>query len=356
MMQNLLKNEWTTFAGALLASILTFILISTHANAVLTFAISAVALATLATVVGHATEQLGNYLGPGATGILQAAVGNLPELFVGFFALQAGLVKVVQSALVGSILANTLLVLGLAFFFGGRKNGTQQFHSETPRAMVILMVLAVSALVMPTLAHTLHTPASAHEISLSMAGAIVLLVLFFASIPFSLQGGPMAEAVPASAYEEKRWPMARVISTLAIAGTSAAFVSDWFVEALEPATETLGISQAFAGLVLVAIAGNAVENLVGIRLAIKNKVDYAISIILNSSLQIALALTPILVLLSFFFTSTVLTLVLPPLLVVALALTAILSALIVYDGESNWLEGLALVGLYLLIAVSFWWG
>jgi len=107
---------------------------------------------------------------------------------------------------------------------------------------------------------------------------------------------------------------------------------------------------------LVAIAGNAVENIVGIRLAIKNKVDYAISIILNSSLQIALALTPILVLLSFFFASSVLTLVLPPLLVVALALTAILSALIVYDGESNWLEGLALIGLYLLIAVSFWWG
>ncbi|HXD08744.1 MAG TPA: cation transporter, partial [Anaerolineales bacterium] len=125
---------------------------------------------------------------------------------------------------------------------------------------------------------------------------------------------------------------------------------------LEPATESLGISQAFAGLVLVAIAGNAVENIVGIRLAIKNKVDYAISIILNSSLQIALALTPILVLLSFFFASSVLTLVLPPLLVVALALTAILSALIVYDGESNWLEGLALIGLYLLIAVSFWWG
>ena len=356
MMQKLLKNEWTTFAGALLASVLTWVLISTHANSVLTFVVSAVALATLATVVGHATEQLGNYLGPGATGILQAAVGNLPELFVGFFALQAGLVKVVQSALVGSILANTLLVLGLAFFFGGRKNGTQQFHSETPRAMVILMVLAVSALVMPTLAHSLHTPASAHEIALSVAGALVLLLLFFASIPFSLQGGPIAEAAPPADHEEARWPLPRVISTLAIAGASAAFVSDWFVEALEPATESLGISQAFAGLVLVAIAGNAVENLVGIRLAIKNKVDYAISIILNSSLQIALALTPILVLLSFFFTANVLTLVLPPLLVVALALTAILSALIVYDGESNWLEGLALIGLYLLIATSFWWG
>jgi len=355
-MQKLLKNEWTTFAGAMLASLLTWVLTATHANSVLTFVVSAVALATLATVVGHATEQLGNYLGPGATGILQAAVGNLPELFVGFFALQAGLVKVVQSALVGSILANSLLVLGLAFFFGGRKNGTQKFHSETPRAMVILMVLAVSALVMPTLAHTLHTPASAHEIPLSIAGAIVLLILFFASIPFSLQGGPMAEAAPPDEQEGKPWPLTRVISTLAIAGASAAFVSDWFVQALEPATEALGISQAFAGLVLVAIAGNAVENIVGIRLAIKNKMDYAISIILNSSLQIALALTPILVLLSFFFASSVLTLVLPPLLVVALALTAILSALIVYDGESNWLEGLALIGLYLLIAVSFWWG
>src|SRR5215831_7999421 len=187
-----LKNEWTTLIGALLASLLTWILISIHANSILTFFISAVALTTLAAVVGHATEQLGNYLGPRATGILQAAVGNLPELFVGFFALQAGLVKVVQSALVGSILANTLLVLGLAFLFGGRKNGTQKFHSETPRAMVILMVLAVSALVMPTLAHSLHTPASAHEIPLSVAGTIVLLVLFFASVLFSLQGGHLS--------------------------------------------------------------------------------------------------------------------------------------------------------------------
>lgn len=355
-MQNLLKNEWTTFAVALLASILTGILIFTQANAVLTLVLSAVALATLAIVVGHATEQLGTYLGPGATGILQAAVGNLPELFVGFFALQAGLVKVVESALVGSILANSLLVLGLAFFFGGRKNGTQTFHSERPRAMVMLMVLAVSALVMPTLAHSLHTPASAHEIPLSIAGAVVLLMIFLASIPFSLQSGSMLEVEQPTEEEEGRWSLIRVISTLVIAGTSAAFVSDWFVQALEPAIETLGISQAFAGLVLVAIAGNAVENLVGIRLAIKNKADYAISIILNSSLQIALALTPILVLLSFFFTANVLTLVLPPLLVVALALTAILSAFIVYDGESNWLEGLALIGLYLLIATSFWWG
>jgi len=355
-MQKLLKNEWTTFAGAMLASILAGILVSTHANAVLTFIISAVALATLATVVGHATEQLGNYLGPGATGVLQSAIGNLPELFVSFFALQAGLVTVVQSALVGSILANSLLVLGLAFFLGGWKYGVQKFHSEQPRVIVMLMVLAISAMVMPTLTYSLHTPASEHETTLSIAGALVLLVVFFASIPMSLQGGPIADAAHPGEHDGTPWSLGRVVVVLGIAGISAALVSDWFVEALEPAIESLGISQAFAGLVIVAIAGNAVENVVGIQLALKNKADYALSVILNSSLQVALALTPILVLLSFFFTSTVLTLVLPPLLVVALALTAFLSVLIVYDGESNWLEGLALIGLYVLIAISFWWG
>ncbi|HNB42234.1 MAG TPA: calcium/proton exchanger [Anaerolineales bacterium] len=354
-MPTFLKNEWTTFVIALIASALTGILLSSNANAVLTFTIGAIALATLATVVGHATEQLGNYLGPGATGVLQSAIGNLPELFVAFFALKAGLVTVVQSALVGSILANSLLVLGLAFLFGGIKNGTQKFHSETPRAIVMLMVLAVSALVFPTLAHSLHTPAEAHEVPLSVASAVILLIVFFASIPLSLQGGPIADVAPTE-HKEKPWPIWRILTILAIAGSGAAFVSDWFVEALEPAIEMLGISQAFAGLVVVAIAGNAVENVVGIQLAIKNKSDYALSVILNSSLQIALALTPILVLLSFFFTSTVLTLVLPPLLVVALTLTAILSAFIVYDGESNWLEGVALVGLYAIIAMSFWWG
>ena len=355
-MQKLLKNEWTTFAGALLASILTGILISINANAVLTFLVSAVALATLASVVGHATEQLGNYLGPGATGVLQSAIGNLPELFVSFFALQAGLVTVVQSALVGSILANSLLVLGLAFLLGGWKHGVQKFQSEQPRVIVMLMVLAISAMVMPTLTYSLHTPAAEHETTLSIAGALVLLVVFFASIPMSLQGGPIADMSHSGEHEGKPWSLGRVIAVLGIAGISAAMVSDWFVQALEPAIESLGISQAFAGLVVVAIAGNAVENVVGVQLALKNKADYALSVILNSSLQVALALTPILVLLSFFFTSTVLTLVLPPLLVVSLALTAFLSVLIVYDGESNWLEGLALIGLYALIAVSFWWG
>lgn len=355
-MSGMLKSEWTIFVVAILAAVLTAVLTFAGANSVVIFLTSAVALATLASVVGQATEQLGNYLGPGPTGILQASVASMPELFVSFFALRAGLVTVVQSALVGSILANTLLIMGLAFLFGGLKNGTQRFGSERPRSIVILMVLAVSALVVPTLANAIHTPAGAHEEALSIASALVLLLVFAASIPFSWKGSPIADDVSATELEEESWPLARAISVLVIAGIVTAFVSDWFVQALEPTIEAWHISQAFAGLVIVAIAGNAVENVVGIRLAIRNKVDYAISVIMNSSLQVALALTPILVLLSYFFAPVALTLVLPQLLVVALALAAILSALIVYDGESNWLEGIALIGLYIMIAVSFWWG
>jgi len=354
--RSLLKSEWTIFGVALAASLLTAILTFASDNVVLVFLVSAVALATLASVVGHATEQLGNYLGPGATGVLQSAIGNLPELFVSFFALQAGLVTVVQFALVGSILANSLLVLGLAFVVGGIKNGTQKFMSETPRAIVMLMVLAVSALVFPTLAQSLHTPAEAHEETLSIASALVLLVLFVASIPLSLKGGPLTASTHDAVDGKKPWSLPRVIAILVMAGVAAAMVSDWFVEALEPAIETLNLSQAFAGLVVVAIAGNAVENVVGIQLALKNRADYANSVILNSSLQVALGLTPVLVLLSYFFSPVPMTLVLPPLLVMALGLTAVLSAFIVYDGESNWLEGLALMGLYVIIAVSFWWG
>ncbi|HEX9331094.1 MAG TPA: calcium/proton exchanger [Anaerolineales bacterium] len=355
-MRALLKNEWTIFVIALVASITTAVLTFASVNAAFVFLIGAIALAILATVVGQATEQLGNYMGPGATGIVQASLASMPELFVSFFALQAGLVTVVQSALVGSILANSLLVMGLAFLFGGWKNGTQRFSSERPRAIVMLIVLAVSALVVPTLADALHTPVEAHEETLSIASALVLLIVFFASIPFSLKGGSMVETIPATEFEEKPWSLARAISVLVLAGILTAFVSDWFIQALEPTIETWHISQAFAGLVIVAIAGNAVENVVGVQLAIKNKMDYAISIIMNSSLQVALALTPILVLLSYFFAPVALTLVLPPLLVLALVLAAMLSALIVYDGESNWLEGLALMGLYVMIAISFWWG
>jgi Ca2+:H+ antiporter len=140
-----------------------------------------------------------------------------------------------------------------------------------------------------------------------------------------------------------------------VASVSAALVSDWFVYALEPAIDALGISQAFAGLVIVAIAGNAIENVVGIQLAYRNRADFAMAVIIQSPLQIALVLAPLLVLLSF-LTATTLTLVFAPMLVVAVAVTVIAVAFVVFDGESNWLEGVTLIALYVIIATAFWWG
>ena len=349
------KNEKIIIGACIVATLSAGVMHLANANAVLSFVVTAAALALLAVIVGDATEQLGSRLGPGATGILQSGLGNLPELFVCIFALRAGLSEVVQAALIGSILGNSLLVLGFALFLGGLKNGTQRFKSEPPRMIVALMLLAASALIVPTLVKELHTAAEDHIASLDILLAIVLLVLMAASIYFSVKGDP-AVAPQGEEAVHPEWSMRLTIIVLALAGIAAAFVSDWFVEALQPAMKTLGISEGFAGLVVVAIAGNAIENLVGIQLAWRNQADYAVSVILNSSLQIALGLFPLLVLLSFFLGGAILTFVLSPLLVAALALAVIVSAFIIYDGESIWLEGLALIGLYCIIAASFWWG
>ncbi|HZS86074.1 MAG TPA: calcium/proton exchanger [Chloroflexota bacterium] len=352
------QRERITLGVALVATILSGLLTFAGAGSVLRFAVSAVALAALAALVGQATEQLGEQLGPGATGVLQSALGNLPELFVGIFALRQGLISVVQAALIGSILGNSLLVLGLAFLVGGLRHGTQRFASGPPRMIAVLTVLAVSALSVPTLVYQLHTPANQHADALSIACAVMLLVVFIASIPYSLSAGSATVVPPEhdKGAPKEVWPFWLAAVMLGVAGVGAAFVSDWFVQALGPAIDALHLSQAFTGLVVVAIAGNAVENVVGIQLAAANKPDYALSVILNSSLQVALGLTPILVLLSFVLGGAHLTLVLPPLLVAAVGLAAALGALTVYDGESTWLEGLVLIGLYAMIATSFWWG
>ncbi|MFL6374625.1 MAG: calcium/proton exchanger [Pyrinomonadaceae bacterium] len=349
------NKEKIVAALSAVATIAAAVLHFAGANEVLAFILTAAALALLAMIVGDATEQLGSRMGPGATGILQSALGNLPELFVCIFALRAGLSTVVQAALIGSILGNSVLVLGLALFFGGLKNGTQRFNSEPPKMIATLMMLATAALVVPTLAHELHTPADPHINSLDIFLAVVLLVLMVASIYFSVKGDPSVSA-PSEDKGEAAWPLSLTLGMLGASGVGAAFVSDWFVSALEPAMKALGISEAFAGLVVVAVAGNAIENLIGIQLAWRNQADYAVSVILNSSLQIALGLFPVLVLLSFVLGGAVLSFVLSPLLLAALLLSVIVSAFVIYDGESIWLEGLALMGLYSIVAAAFWWG
>ncbi|MEO6540244.1 MAG: calcium/proton exchanger [Ferruginibacter sp.] len=348
------KKEIRLIIIAVLVTIIAGILHYTHANAVLGFVVTAVALAFVAMIVGDATEQLGSRMGPGPTGILQSALGNLPELFVCIFALRAGLDKVVQAALVGSILGNSLLVLGFALFVGGLKNGTQKFNSEPPKLIATLMILAFAALAMPTFAKELHTPVESHIHTLDIIVAVVLLLVLAASIYFSVKGDKAL--MPEHDEAKASWSLQLTLIVLGCAGVAAAFVSDWFVEALQPAMKTLHINETFAGLVIVAIAGNAIENLIGIQLAYRNKADYSVSVILNSSLQIALGLFPMLVLLSFVLGGATLSFVLSPLLLASLALTVLVSAFIVFDGESIWMEGLALIGLYCIIAASFWWG
>ena len=331
---------------------------------VVTFAASTVALAILAAIVSRAVEQVGARLSPGATGVLQASLSNIPEFFVSIFALRAGLMKVVQSALIGSILANLLLVLGLAILAGGIRNGVQRFSSRAPRMIATLLLLAIGALAIPTIANEIHTPASRHTDALDIACTIILLVLFVASIPFFVHSGRTPDGDPGDECGKmthdpestSEWSLMLAVVVLAFGGAGAAFVSEWFVDALRPTVAVLGLSEAFTGLVIVAVAGNAIENVVGIRLAVHGKPEYAMSVILNSSLQVAIGLVPILVLVSYFLGGAVLTLVVPPLLIVALALAALLVAFIVFDGESMWLEGAALIGLYGIVAAAFWWG
>ena len=347
-----------------------------HSNAVVAFVVAALALATLASLVGRSVEALGDRLGPKATGILQTALGNLPELFVILFALKAGLYGVVKATIVGSILANVLLVLGLAFVVGGLKHGRQRFAADDSRTLGLMFTLAVFILAVPSLTSAMHTPAESHERTVSVIVSVVMLVLFALSLPATLGGrksghgehpghsggGSPIAASPDSAKAASKaashgeWPMAMAIGMLAVAGIGAAFVSEWFVAALEPAMEAAGINEVFAGLVIVAIAGNAVENFVGIQLAAKNQMDYAVQVVLQSPVQIALTIAPIVCLSAAWLGQPGFDLVFSPLLLAAMMMSALVAVLVTFDGESNWFEGAVLIALYVAIATAFWWG
>ncbi|HEX6446345.1 MAG TPA: calcium/proton exchanger [Streptosporangiales bacterium] len=362
------RSEWRLIGSTALvlaaAAVLHFARIG---GTVVPFVVSGGALALLASLVGRSVEALGGRLGAGAVGALQSALGNLPELFVVLFALRDRLYGVATATIVGSILANVLLVLGLAFLVGGVRNGPQRFETTAARRLSLMLVLSVAALVIPALTAHLHSPAAGHERSLSIAVSVLLLVLFAVSLPEAIrqqqpgEGGAPAATPKAEKGDRgshgggSRWPLWLAVLMLAVTSVAAAFASDWFVTALTPAMNALHISQAFAGLVIVAIAGNAVENVVGVQLAYRNQSDSALSVILQSPVQITMTVAPALVLLSP-VVGAAFTLVLPPLLLVALLLAVVITVLAVFDGESNWLEGATLITLYGVIATAFWWG
>jgi Ca2+:H+ antiporter len=350
------------------------------------FAVATVALAGLAWVVSFATEQLGERFGPGVTGMLQSTLGNLPELFVVIFALKKGELVVAQTAIVGSILANALLVLGLVIVVGARRapDGMMRFSKRLPRDAATLLQVTVFIIVLLGLSLGSHDPASHHVKTISAVGAVCLLVVYLTwVVPYlrsdvapgseaEEQGSGVGGAQAAGAAVSGRSHAARATSQggspaqdaagpgprlglgptlalLAVAGGGSAFVSDWFINGLAPAISILHISQAFAGLVIVAIAGNAVENTAGLVLAYKRRSDLAISVVKNSVAQIAAFLFPVLVLVSFAL-STTLTFALAPVYIGALALTALALWQVTGDGEAAEFEGWALVALYVILA------
>ena len=312
------------------------------------FLVATVALAGLAWVVSFATELIGERLGPAATGVLQSTLGNLPELFIVLFALGAGEIVVAKFAVLGSLFANALLVLGVVVIAGAAKaaDGVMRFHHRLPNDTATLLLLAVFIIVVLGAASTAGDRAGRHQVAISVVGAVVLLAVYGRFLLSYLRSGE-AEAVGQADPPRVSIPVA--VALLAGSGAGAALVSDWFVGALDPAVRQLGISRPFTGLVIVAIAGNAVENVVGVVLAAKGKSDLAISVVKSSVSQIAVFLFPVLVLLSLFFDQR-LTFVVQPVYIGALLLMAIAMWQVTFDGEAVAFEGWALVGLYVILA------
>jgi Ca2+:H+ antiporter len=316
--------------------------------------VTGAALGGVAWTIGIATESVGARYGPAVTGALQSTLGNLPELFIVLFALSAGELVVAQFSILGSLFANALLVLGLAIVAGSTKqpDGTMTFGARLPNDTATLLILAVFLISILGLSDQVGDRASHHQVEISVVGAICLLVVYAAWLVGYLRSDRTAEA---ALVESKHsvLPFGWAIVLLAVSGVLAALVSEWFVDAIDPAVEALGISKAFTGLVIVAIAGNAVENVVAVQLAAKGQNDLAISVVKNSVAQIACFLWPVLVLASLFLEQR-LTFVVDPVFLGALALTAIAIWQITGDGRAALYEGLALVSLYVVLATLVW--
>jgi Ca2+:H+ antiporter len=340
------RGETAALGAVAVATAVAGVLHYSGAPGVPAFAVATVALAGLAWIVSFATEQVGERFGPAITGFLQSTLGNLPEFFIVVFALSAGETVVAQTSLIGSLLSNALLVLGLVIVAGARRadDDCMRFRRKLPNDTVTLMTLATFIIVLTGLSIAAHDPASHHIKAISSIAAVTILVIYVAWLTSYLRSDP-----PQEREGRPRLALPVGLGLLAVAGAGSAFVSDWFIAALDPAVKSLGISKPFAGLVIVAIAGNAVENVTGIVLAHKGQNDLAISVVKNSVAQVAAFLFPALVLVSLLF-STPLTFALAPVYIGAMALTVIAVWQITGDGEANVFEGLALIGIYVIVA------
>jgi Ca2+:H+ antiporter len=330
-----------------------------RAPAVWVFATSCLAILPLSGLLGEATEHLTHHTGPGVGGLLNATFGNAAELIIAFEALRAGETEIVKASLTGSIIGNILLVLGMAMFFGGwrhRQLGFNRFAAENGCGM---MVLAVTALVIPALyARITEHRAPGHLEDVSFDIAWVLLLTYAASLVFSLKShkhlfqcdGPDA----AHELEEGRvWSVQRSLLALLASTVMVGWVSEYLVAAVGNAGAALGLGKVFMGVIVVAFVGNAAEHSTAVLVAVKGKMDLALSIAMGSSMQIALLVAPLLVIaghllgrpMGFEFTTME---------VVAVVVSVAAVSIMIYDGKTNWFEGLQLLAIYAILAIAFY--
>lgn len=336
------------------------------------FVVSALAIIPLAGWMGNATEQLAHRMGEGIGGLLNASFGNAAELIIALMALRAGEIEVVKASITGSIIGNLLLVLGVSVFAGGMRFRSQRFNQTAARAGCTALMLAAAALVIPSVFH--HAAAQRPggwtplaEQHLSLAIAVVLIATYAAMLVFTLvthrqlfAGGTAGVDEPRAAAskdahekDEPTWSISRAVTVLCVATGAVAWISEFLVSTVEAAQHSLGVTETFVGVIIVAIVGNAAEHSTAVTMALKNKMDLALGIAVGSSLQIALFVAPVLVFASYAFPHQLnLEFSVPE--IVAIVVAAFVTDQISGDGESNWLEGVQLLALYAIIAVLFY--
>ncbi len=326
-----------------------------HFDPLIVFATCCLGIVPLAGLLGKATEQLSSRFGEGIGGLLNASLGNLAELIIAIAALREGLHDVVKASLTGSILGNILLVLGLSMVVGGYYHERQKFNQTVAGMGASLLLLSAIGLIVPALFHfSVNGHAGVSEQSLSLVIAFVLFAIYVLSLFFSLKTHRHL-FVGESHGEHHGTPtsLTRPVVLLTVATLLIAILSEFLVGAIEPAAHQVGFTQIFVGVVLVAIIGNAAEHSTAVLVAKKNKMDLALSIAVGSSLQIALFVAPLLVFVSYAFGKP-LDLIFTPFEVAAVTISVFAVGFVAMDGESHWMEGVMLVGVYCILAIAFY--
>ncbi|MBP1888997.1 Ca2+:H+ antiporter [Clostridium moniliforme] len=317
------------------------------------FLLSALAIVPLAGIMGQATEEISFYTGPKIGGFLNATFGNATELIISFFALKSGLFDVVKASIAGSVIGNTLLVLGASMFIGGLKFKTQSFNKKVIDVSSSMLLFAVIGLSVPAIfTHTVKPELlnTKYE-GLSIIVAIIMFLIYILSLVFSFFTHKDLYESSVEEGEEAKWSLKKSIGVLAVSTVLIAIESEFLVGAVEPMTESIGLSQFFVGIILIPIIGNAAEHSTAVVMALKNKMDVAVEIAIGSSLQIILFVAPVLIFLSLLFTP--MSIVFNLFELVSLIVSVLIANKVASDGESNWLEGVQLLAVYIIIAAAF---